>query len=169
MDLEKLEKLNELKEKGIITEQEFEEQKKLLLSDDTTEVAVEPGEGKSIWQYFVECISKKYVAFSGRARRKEYWGYTLINYLISFVVGFVMGLGGVDLDIQNTITLILFLAFFLPGLGVWVRRLHDTGHSAWCVLWFLLPIIGWIILLVFLCTKSDMKANQYGPIPAGVQ
>ncbi len=62
------------------------------------------------------------------------------------------------------ICLIVFdLIFLLPCLAVWVRRLHDTGRSAWNILWVLLPIIGWIVLFVYACLDSQKGSNKYGP------
>ena len=57
------------------------------------------------------------------------------------------------------------LALFLPGLGLAVRRLHDIGRSGWWLLIGIIPIIGWILLIVWYCKDSMMSDNQYGPVP----
>ncbi|MNZ89121.1 Inner membrane protein YhaI [compost metagenome] len=57
------------------------------------------------------------------------------------------------------------LAILLPSLALVVRRLHDTGRSGWWVLIGFIPLIGFIVLLVFMCTDSDPDTNQYGPNP----
>ncbi len=65
----------------------------------------------------------------------------------------------------ETITHIFSLATFLPSLSVFVRRMHDTGRSGWNFLWNLLPVIGWIIVHIYLC-QASREANQYGKGPA---
>ncbi|QRG67199.1 DUF805 domain-containing protein [Brevibacillus choshinensis] len=105
-------------------------------------------------------VLKKYVAFSGRARRKEYWMFVLFSVIISLVLSLVENLIG----IPQVLTSIYSLAVLLPSLGVLVRRLHDTGRSGWWFLLAFIPVIGTIILLVFMCQDSK-EDNQYGPNP----
>jgi uncharacterized membrane protein YhaH (DUF805 family) len=106
-------------------------------------------------------VLKNYVGFSGRARRKEYWMFALFNFIIAFVIGFVEGF----LNLVGVISTLYSLAIFLPSLAVSVRRLHDTGRSGWWLLISLIPLIGLIILIVFLCEDSKENENQYGPNP----
>lgn len=109
--------------------------------------------------WFVEVL-KKYAVFSGRARRKEYWMYTLFVVIISIVLAIVdYALG------MQALGLIFSIAILLPSLGVAVRRLHDTGRSGWWILISLIPLIGTIVMLVFLCSDSEPGANKYGPNP----
>jgi len=106
-------------------------------------------------------VLKKYAEFSGRARRKEYWFFVLFNIIISFVLGLVdgfVGLGGVLGGIYA-------LAVLIPSIAVGVRRLHDTGRSGWWLLIGLVPIIGLIVLIVFMVGDSESGSNQYGPNP----
>lgn len=106
----------------------------------------------------------KYAEFKGRARRKEYWMFTLFNIVISLAIGFTEGfVGG-----SGMIGLIYTLGVLLPSLGVVIRRLHDTGRSGWWFLISLLPIIGLIVLLVFLVLDSEEGENAYGPNPKDV-
>lgn len=118
------------------------------------------------------CI-KKYATFNGRARRSEYWLFTLCNVLISLV------LYGLNYFAQSqhsevfmmgvSIASIVYLLFILlPGLAAVVRRLHDTGHSGWYYFIGFIPIIGFIILLVALCKESVPGSNEYGPNPKGI-
>ncbi len=111
--------------------------------------------------YYIECW-KKYVTFSGRARRKEYWMFVLFNILASIAVGVVDGILG-------TVMLgsLYSLAVLLPGLAVCVRRLHDTDRSGWWILISLIPIVGIIVLLVFMCLDSTPGENRFGPNPKG--
>ncbi|PFA67039.1 hypothetical protein CN378_11685 [Bacillus sp. AFS015802] len=108
---------------------------------------------------------KKYADFTGRSRRKEYWMFTLVNSIIMFVLSFTASL----VDSSGIIFIVLYaiyaLAVFVPSLAVTVRRLHDTGRSgAWYFLVFV-PVVGAIVILVFMCLDSDHGSNQYGPTP----
>lgn len=115
--------------------------------------------------YWLECW-KKYAVFSGRARRKEYWMFALFNFMIAFLLGFVLArIAGQQ--ISGVANGVYSLVALLPGLGVTVRRLHDTGRSGWWVLFALVPIIGAITLFVFMCLDSKPGANEYGPNPKG--
>ncbi|SEN19935.1 DUF805 domain-containing protein [Actinacidiphila rubida] len=105
-------------------------------------------------------VLKKYAVFSGRARRKEYWQYTLFT-CIALVVLLIVGA-----VVHTMIPYFLYLiAVIVPTLAVGVRRLHDTGKSGWFILLGLIPAVGSIILLVFTCTAGDRGVNAYGPDP----
>ena len=109
--------------------------------------------------WFIEVL-KKYAVFSGRARRQEYWMFTLISSLIYLVV-YVIGLTA-----DTVVPEVLFsLALFLPSLAVSVRRLHDTDRSGWWVLIGLVPCVGFIIMIIFMATEGQRDANRYGPDP----
>ncbi|MFD9075828.1 DUF805 domain-containing protein [Streptomyces lasiicapitis] len=105
-------------------------------------------------------VLKKYTVFNGRARRAEYWMFTLFNLVISLVLALIDMATG----LTPILEVIYTLAVLLPGLAVGARRLHDTGRTGWWQLLFLLPVIGLIILIVMLCTDSK-PANQYGLSP----
>jgi uncharacterized membrane protein YhaH (DUF805 family) len=108
-------------------------------------------------------VLKKYATFGGRARRTEFWMFTLINFIISAVLNIVQRSTGSTIVL--VISVIYSLAVLIPGIAVTVRRLHDTGRSGgW---WFigLIPIVGWIILIVFCAQDSQPGPNQYGPNP----
>lgn len=112
-------------------------------------------------------VLKNYADFSGRARRKEYWFFFLFNFIIALVLGLVDGVTG-TLNPALGIGLlggIYSLAVLIPGLAVSVRRLHDTGRSGWWLLIALVPLIGAIVLLIFLVSDSKPEANQYGVSP----
>ena len=106
-------------------------------------------------------VLKNYAVFTGRARRKEYWMFFLFNVIISMVLGFVEGMFGGP----GILTIIYGLAVLLPGLGVSIRRLHDTDRSGWWLLIALVPIVGGIVLIVFMVQDSKAGENQYGPNP----
>lgn len=100
----------------------------------------------------IKSVLSQYAGFSGRARRSEYWWWVLFTLLWSWI---------------PILNLILCLIFFLPSLAVAIRRLHDTGRSGWWILISLIPLIGFIVLLIFYCTDSQIGTNQYGPSPKG--
>jgi uncharacterized membrane protein YhaH (DUF805 family) len=108
-------------------------------------------------------VLKQYADFSGRARRMEYWMFVLVNTIIAFVLYLPAIVTG-DL-IWATLYYVYALAVLIPSLAVAVRRLHDTGRSGWWILIGLVPIVGTIVLLVFMVTDSEQRTNQYGPRP----
>ena len=108
---------------------------------------------------------KRYVKFSGRACRSEYWYWTLVTCIIGWTLALLTGDPMNPNATWSAISNIFSLAILLPGLAVTVRRLHDTGRSGWNILWALLPVIGWIILIVYYC-QGSREANQYGEGPA---
>jgi uncharacterized membrane protein YhaH (DUF805 family) len=105
-------------------------------------------------------VLKNYVGFQGRARRKEYWMFVLFSVIVSIVLSIVDAIAGLN----SVLSLLYSLAVLLPSLAVGVRRLHDTGKSGWWLLISLIPLIGSIILLVFMCQDSQ-EDNKYGPNP----
>jgi len=110
-------------------------------------------------------VLKKYAVFSGRARRKEYWYFNLFNFLIAFGLGVIDWLLGLVVTSDSGIGLLgglYSLAVLIPGIAVTVRRLHDTGRSGWWLLISFIPIIGFIVLLVFMLSESQPGKNQYG-------
>lgn len=110
-------------------------------------------------------VLRNYVTFSGRARRREYWMFVLISMLIGVALTFVETGGKMPGPDQYTLLPTLYyLAVFLPGLAVAVRRLHDTGRSGWWLLIGIIPFLGSLVLLVFMCLDSEAE-NQYGPNP----
>jgi uncharacterized membrane protein YhaH (DUF805 family) len=98
---------------------------------------------------------KKYTEFSGRASRKEYWLFTLGQ----FVIGLLLAL------IIPVLYFVFLIGTLLPVLAVWVRRLHDTNRSGWWCFIVLVPLVGNIMMLVFLCSKGTEGDNDYGPNP----
>ncbi len=116
-----------------------------------------------------------HISCTGRACRKEYWMAFLGNIIVAVILGALLGVIDVivfDAVEQDSLFLtvvdklydLLTLVVFLP-LGI--RRLHDTGRSGWWCLIGLIPIIGAIVLLVFLCTDSESGENKYGANPKG--
>jgi uncharacterized membrane protein YhaH (DUF805 family) len=129
---------------------------------------------RSVMSWYI-AVLKKYAVFNGRARRKEYWYFFLINFIIGVVLGVlsaVLARSASDSgsmspvsSVISCISSIYSLAVLLPGLGVGIRRLHDIGKSGWWLLIGLIPLIGEIWLLVLAATDSQPGDNQYGPNP----
>ena len=112
--------------------------------------------------YYLDCLKTKYCCFTGRARRKEYWLFTLVNFVVTFLLGII------DQKLTGGwLQLVYGLAVLLPGLGVSVRRLHDIGKSGWWLLLGFVPIVGPIVLLVFMCMDGKPGTNEFGPNPKG--
>lgn len=100
-------------------------------------------------------VLKNYVGFSGRARRKEYWMFTLINAIVGAIINVIQLILGLELPY---LSMLYLLATFLPVLALAIRRLHDTDRSgAWALLFFV-PFIGWLVLLVFSAQKVLLAA-----------
>ena len=120
-------------------------------------------------QWYLDVL-KKYVVFGGRARRKEFWMFTLVNVVISIVLSFVDRLIGTDsASGTGLIGGIYSLLVLLPSLAVTVRRLHDTNRSGAWIFIGLIPIIGWIVLLVFTVQEGTPGDNNHGPDPKAVE
>ena len=112
-------------------------------------------------------VYKKYAVFSGRARRKEYWFFTLFVTISFILLAIVDGITG-TLDPMSGVgltTVIFALGSILPSIAVSVRRLHDTDRSGWWFLISLIPLIGGIVLLVFCCLDSSPGQNRFGANP----
>jgi uncharacterized membrane protein YhaH (DUF805 family) len=108
-------------------------------------------------------VLKKYAVFTGRARRKEYWMFALFNVIIAIALGIIEGIVGGP----GVLGGLYGLAVLIPSIAVGVRRLHDTGRSGWWILIGLVPVIGFIVLIVFFTTDGQPGTNQYGPNPKG--
>ncbi len=109
-------------------------------------------------EHFLDAF-KKYADFSGRATRKQYWMFVLF-YMIIYIA-----LGVIDVLLQTFVLGLIFsLALFIPSISIAARRLHDTGRTGWWQLIYLVPLIGLIVMIVFLVQDSHDE-NQYGPNP----
>lgn len=114
-------------------------------------------------------VLKKYTVFSGRARRKEFWMFFLFSAIISIFLavidefmGWQFEMGG---DILGFLSTLYYLAVIVPYLAVIFRRLHDTERTGWWVLIAFIPIVGVLVLLVFLILQGTRGENRYGPDP----
>jgi len=116
---------------------------------------------------------RRYADFSGRSRRKEYWMFTLLIILIEVVmIGWILAAAaGAQGQMTAMVTLpfvllmIVGLALVIPSLAVTVRRLHDLDKSGWYYFIAFVPLVGAIVLLVFMCTDGTPGPNRYGEDP----
>lgn len=111
----------------------------------------------------VKSVLSNYATFSGRARRSEYWYFALAMIVLNGVLS-LLG----DSTPVVTLSGIIALALVIPQLAVGARRLHDTGRSGWWQLISLIPIVGWIVLIVFFAQDGEKGSNKYGPSPKAV-
>ncbi len=118
-------------------------------------------------------VWKNYFNFNGRARRREYWIFVLMNSAIGVVLStlenllslfFLTVIAGTLVKI-GILTLLFNLAILIPSIAVGIRRMHDVGKSGWWLLIPIIPIIGWIWFLVLTIKDSDPNENDYGINP----
>jgi len=106
-------------------------------------------------EWYKKVVFENYANFEGRARRKEYWMFFLANFIVSFALGFVLGLISPTLGLAANV---YSLAVLVPSIAVAIRRMHDVGKSGWYIL---IPIYN----LILACTEGDKGPNEYGPDP----
>jgi uncharacterized membrane protein YhaH (DUF805 family) len=100
---------------------------------------------------------QKYVVFHGRARRREFWMFTVVNIVVTTAL---------QLAVKSHVPYLIYsCAMIVPTLTVTVRRLHDTSHSGWWVLIGAVPILGEIVLFVFLVSRGEDGPNRFGQDP----
>lgn len=112
--------------------------------------------------YWMTLALRNYADFQGRARRKEYWMFTL---LVTLATVLAVILGGAESSVGGLLLLVIVLGGVIPGLAVTVRRLHDLGLSGWLVLVGLIPYIGSLVLFILMLLDGKRGTNQYGPNP----
>lgn len=119
------------------------------------------GDGSPKYVGFGEAISlyfRNFINFNGRSTRSEYWFAMLFLFVVSLCANVIDSLLLGDAGILPAL---INIAFFLPSLGLNIRRLHDSGKSAWYLLLGIIPFAGWIIMLVFYCQPS-VGQNKWG-------
>lgn len=121
------------------------------------------------FQQGVRTVLSNYATFTGRARRAEYWWWVLFLILANAALGILdaaffgrmmMGMQG-----NGPLSAVFSLLTLLPGIAVAVRRLHDIDRSGWWMLLVFVPLIGWIVLLVWACTLGTAGPNRFGTDP----
>jgi uncharacterized membrane protein YhaH (DUF805 family) len=111
-------------------------------------------------------VLRNYVGFSGRARRKEFWMFILVNLVLTGVLSILDKMLGLRIaKDEGLLTTLYGVLIFLPYWAVQFRRLHDTDRSAWWLLLLLIPIVGWLIILAFNCQNGTPGENKFGSDP----
>ena len=111
-------------------------------------------------------VLKNYLGFSGRARRKEFWMFILVNLVLTVVLSLLDKMLGLRIaGDEGLLTTLYGVLIFLPYWAVQFRRLHDTDRSAWWLLLLLIPLVGWLIILAFNCQNGTPGENEYGADP----
>ena len=111
---------------------------------------------------FGEAISvcfSKYATFSGRAARPEYWYWVLFTVLASVI--FVLIELNASANAGRALDAIFNIATVIPSIAVAARRLHDTDRSGWWQLLVFIPVIGWVLLLIWLCQPGTPGGNRF--------
>jgi|ETN07SMinimDraft_1059922.scaffolds.fasta_scaffold110817_1 uncharacterized membrane protein YhaH (DUF805 family) len=122
------------------------------------------GRETTIMSWYLQVL-KRYAVFSERSQRMEYWMFSLFYIIFGILIGIIDSLLGAGGEGGGLLSLLFILAMIIPSLAVTFRRLHDTDHSGWWLLIGFVPLIGMIILLIFMVQDSQAGANQYGPNP----
>ena len=120
-------------------------------------------------EHFLSCM-QKYFVFRGRTARNEYWYFILCTIVIGITMALLSEAIGWKIDNPSSfggpiypLVELTRLAFFFPSIAAGTRRLHDINRTGWWMLLFLLPVIGWIALILMHATSGDENENQYGP------
>lgn len=179
--LKNIEKLHQLKNDGIITDEDFEKGKQQILYGLRKATPAAPsmsGSGGTQtlkdddWFGWMTLPIKRYAEFNGRSSRKEYWMFQLIYVAMTVAMFVIVGMDSNEYGEGGSIgklTLALFILAFLglavPYVAVQVRRFHDQDKSGWFALLNLIPYIGPIVVLVFMAIEGTPGDNQFGPNP----
>lgn len=119
---------------------------------------------------------RRYADFSGRSQRKEYWMFVLLIFIVAVALGLMTGsfttvsdpADSVEMATWSSSSILLgvfYLAIIIPSLAVQVRRFHDQDKSGWLVLLNFIPLVGGLIVLVFMCLEGTRGDNRFGPDP----
>lgn len=120
---------------------------------------------------------RRYADFSGRSRRKEYWMFVLLSFIVLAVCMALMFAGGMSADASGedapgplfwlgvVLMAIWGLGSIIPSIAVQVRRFHDQDKSGWLVLLGLIPYVGGLIVFIFMCLEGTRGSNRYGNDP----
>lgn len=106
----------------------------------------------------LSCLTSDYFNFSGRASRSEFWFFILFLIIVEAIIDMIFPSSKATLISVNTV---IWMATLLPCISVTTRRLHDTNRSGWWQLINFIPLLGWIIMLIFLCWPSTEGSNNY--------
>ncbi len=112
----------------------------------------------------IKAVLTNYAGFTGRASRSEYWWFALFSFIVSTVFSTLSG--GNNSSFFGVVGTVVSIALLVPSLAVGARRLQDIGRSGWYLLFAFIPLVGIIILIVWLARAGDPTDNAYGTAPA---
>jgi uncharacterized membrane protein YhaH (DUF805 family) len=117
--------------------------------------------------WYLKVIRDNYANFSGRARRKEYWMFVLVQLIIFIIVMMYASLldDFFETPVVGSVLGLYILATLIPWLALNVRRLHDIGKSGGYIFINFIPIIGRIWYIVLVATEGEYGTNNYGQDP----
>ncbi len=116
--------------------------------------------------WYLKSITKLYWLLAVAPGAKEYWMFILVNIILTAVLSIIdKMLGWQRAGGEGILTTIYGVLVFLPRWAVQFRRLHDTDRSAWWLLLLLIPVIGWLVILIFNCQNGTPGNNRFGPNP----
>ena len=127
-------------------------------------------------EWYLKVMRDNYANFKGRARRKEYWMYTLIFTVLLIALMTIMFSvlsfsdeseieTGPGVYLTVILVIVFLFAHFIPTIALTVRRLHDTGKSGWWYLIVLVPYLGNFVIFIFTLIDGDRGDNKYGSNP----
>ena len=102
------------------------------------------------FQTSIKTCFTKYADFTGRASRPEYWWFFLFCFLANAILSII----------SSGIGAIFSLATILPSFAVGARRLHETNRSGWWQLLWFVPVVGWIVIIIFLAQEGTVEASE---------
>lgn len=111
-------------------------------------------------EFFIDAY-KQYANFQGRANRQKYWMFYLFYMLIILILSIVE----IMIGLPDVLSGLFALVSLIPGIAITTRRLHDIDKSGWWQLLILIPLIGAIILIIFLIKEGTMGENRFGQDP----
>lgn len=121
-----------------------------------------PPKGLRFREAVKRCL-RLYATFQGRAARSEFWWFTVFVYLAVFAGKLVAGIA--DAEAGDVLAVLTWLALLLPALAVTVRRLHDVNKRGWWMLIWFVPLVGPLVMLLFMIVDGRPEANRFGPPP----
>ena len=87
-------------------------------------------------------------------------GHTILNRVADS-----NGDGSPDLGLLGLLGIAWSLVVIIPTVAVGVRRLHDINRTGWWLFLIFVPVIGWVVLIVWAIKRGDKGPNKYGPDP----
>lgn len=123
-----------------------------------------------IFGWWKKAVFENYANFNGRARRSEYWYFLLANIILILPFYALMIFAAVSnmqwlATLAGIVYVLAILGLIIPSIALVVRRLHDLNKSGWNYFMGFIPLVGPILLLVWLCTEGTPGTNSYGPDP----